>query len=499
MTDHPNYPSRPLQTTRWHGSAQVLAFLLGSSLLTLGSCAVEPEGTSGRECDDGIDNDNNGAIDCDDPRCWPAPVCLPSADDDDAGDDDSGDDDVGDDDSGDDDVGDDDSGDDDVVPTEVCDDGEDNDLDGDADCDDSDCSGDAACPALCGPAGLGNFAINLTESDEAITSWPWELGSWPWADEFATIFYPHDYLSFFSAAEQQYGHPISPTELDARLYAIATDQVGRYPALEGDWDGDGVDDYPVATEALADVIVDGSNLRFLLDGLDQRDLLVQPADLSVGTFTTFEGPSYPGTQLVLGLTDPWVGTIQVVLLLPTDPGPHPVVIAHPGHFETAFDFRDLHDGASYPGRGHALAIISPRAYDGYTTEDLVTRSALLGGFSMMAIRIYELMLVHKLLRCRPDIDADRLGLIGHSGGSGVGNPMIRVGHDIIDAYVTDNRNDYFNWVGGALQDETDPALFPWSNVINDFTTATMPVFEVPYNFLNEYQDIANFFEQHLGN
>jgi len=27
----------------------------------------------------------------------------------------------------------------------------------------------------------------------------------------------------------------------------------------------------------------------------------------------------------------------------------------------------------------------------------------------------------------------------------------------------------------------------------------MPVFEVPYNFLNEYQDIANFFEQHLGN
>jgi len=475
-----------------------LALLLASSTLYLGSCTQATEGNSNTECQDGIDNDDNGAIDCDDPRCWPSPACT-------AGDDDTSGGDPGDDDSGDDDSagdgGDDDSaGDDDVVPPEDCDDGIDNDLDGAIDCDDLECAADPAfCTPLCGPAGLGDFELNLSHSDEPIALWPWELGGWPWAGEFSSQFYPHDYLDFFAAAAAQYGDPISPTELNARLHAIETDQVGAYPPLAGDWDGDGVDDYPLVTEALADVIIDATNLRFLLNGLDQRDLVVQPATVSEGSFTTLSGQTYPGTQIILGLTDPWLGMIQVILLLPTGPGPHPVVIGHPGHFENAFVFRDEHDGASYPGRGHAIAIISPRAYDGYTIEDLATRTALLNGFSMMAVRVYELMLVRKMLRCRLDIDTDRLGLIGHSGGSGVGNLMIRVGHDLIDAYVTDNTNSYFNWVGGALQDETDPALYPWFRVINDFSTATMPVLEVPYGFVNEYQQIGDFFDQHLAN
>jgi len=332
-----------------------------------------------------------------------------------------------------------------------------------------------------------------------MTIWPWQLGDWPWAGEFSTIFYGLDYLDFFDAAAAQYGAPISPTELNEQLSAIDNDEVAFYPTWKGDWDGDGIDDYPLSADRLRDEIVDGSNLRFLLEGLDERELVVQPAGLSVGSFVSEEGQSFPGTQIILAMHDPWVGTIQVVLLLPTTPGPHPVVIGHPGHFENAFAFRDNHDGANYPARDHALAMISPRAYDGYTTEDLVTRRALLGGFSMMAVRIYEVLLLHKLLRCRPDIDADRLGLIGHSGGSGVGNLVIRVAPEIFDAYVSDNLNSYFNWVDGALQDETDPDIYPWSQVINDFSTSSVPVLEVPYSFENEYQDIADFFDLHLGN
>ncbi len=166
-----------------------------------------------------------------------------------------------------------------------------------------------------------------------------------------------------------------------------------------------------------------------------------------------EGQSFPGTQIILAMHDPWVGTIRVVLLLPTTSGPHPVVIGQ----------------------------------------------ALLGGFSMMAVRIYEVLLLHKLLRCRPDIDTERLGLIGHSGGSAVGNLAIRVAPEIFDAYVSDNLNSYFNWVDSALQDETDPAIYPWSQIINDFSTSSVPVLEVPYAFENEYQDIADFFDLHLGN
>lgn len=57
-------------------------------------------------CDDGVDNDGNGAVDCDDVQCATMPVCQGLA------------------------YG---------VPTEICDDQVDNDGDGAVDCDDADC------------------------------------------------------------------------------------------------------------------------------------------------------------------------------------------------------------------------------------------------------------------------------------------------------------------------------------------------------------------------
>lgn len=64
-------------------------------------------------CDDGVDNDCDQLVDCDDPACDDDAACMV------------------------------------CVPTEanetVCDDGIDSDCDGDADCADADCTGDAAC------------------------------------------------------------------------------------------------------------------------------------------------------------------------------------------------------------------------------------------------------------------------------------------------------------------------------------------------------------------
>ena len=57
-------------------------------------------------CDDGLDNDGDGDIDCDDSDCSGDPACMEMG---------------------------------------HCDDGLDNDGDGDTDCDDSDCAGDPAC------------------------------------------------------------------------------------------------------------------------------------------------------------------------------------------------------------------------------------------------------------------------------------------------------------------------------------------------------------------
>ena len=38
------------------------------------SCEGGP--STEQDCDDGIDNDNDGAVDCVDPDCWPDPVCV---------------------------------------------------------------------------------------------------------------------------------------------------------------------------------------------------------------------------------------------------------------------------------------------------------------------------------------------------------------------------------------------------------------------------------------
>ena len=123
---------------------------LGLSLaLPACACGVYLEGDEAGECSDGVDNDQDGAVDCSDPGCAAAGACAVDDDDDDAGpdDDDAGpddddavpdDDDVGpdDDDAGpdDDDVGPDD---DDVGP-----DDDDSSAGDDDDSSQGDCVGD---------------------------------------------------------------------------------------------------------------------------------------------------------------------------------------------------------------------------------------------------------------------------------------------------------------------------------------------------------------------
>jgi hypothetical protein len=106
------------------------------SLLTAGDGGTETD------CDDGLDNDNDGFTDCDDTDCADDPACTPTEDNCDDG--------VDNDNDGFTDCDDTDCADDPAcTPTEDnCDDGVDNDNDGFTDCDDFDCADDPACPSI---------------------------------------------------------------------------------------------------------------------------------------------------------------------------------------------------------------------------------------------------------------------------------------------------------------------------------------------------------------
>lgn len=107
---------------------------LAVALLLLANCesclpeCEEPPPPRERICDDGVDNDGDLLVDCDDPDCSEHPNCIPPAD----GDADA---------------------DTDEDTHEICDNFVDDDRDGWIDCDDSDCAFDDACvPASDGDA-----------------------------------------------------------------------------------------------------------------------------------------------------------------------------------------------------------------------------------------------------------------------------------------------------------------------------------------------------------
>jgi Zn-dependent metalloprotease len=92
-------------------------------------CALDLACAEPEVCDDGIDNDLDGATDCADSDCVTDAACIPD---------------------------------------EVCDDGVDNDLDGAVDCDDADCALDLACaePEVCDD-GVDNDLDGAVDCDDA--------------------------------------------------------------------------------------------------------------------------------------------------------------------------------------------------------------------------------------------------------------------------------------------------------------------------------------------
>jgi hypothetical protein len=262
-----------------------------------------------------------------------------------------------------------------------------------------------------------------------------------------------DYLAFPGKVPAAYHHPITQAQLQSQLTALL---LGQVPLATG----------PLTADQLAQTIRDDANFGFLQDGIDARKL-------EVATTARSQTADYEERDLLF--RDPFVGTFKAVLLVPKNagPGPYPAVLAVHGHGDTAEIYRDNYHGHEWPAQGYAILMLTMRAMNIDTSENTVWHALITEGLSLIGIRVYESLLGFKYLRYLSEIDHARIGLIGHSGGSSTGNLTVRI-EPRLRAFVSDNQ---VNWFVSGLEMyhcETLPALYPYNQLIDDFTDLRDP-------------------------
>jgi len=255
----------------------------------------------------------------------------------------------------------------------------------------------------------------------------------------------------------------------------------------------------VTPKELADRLVRILNVDFFWDNIESELLHVTIAQKR-------EHQNYFEQELLL--SNEYVGTWRAILLLPKGPGPHPAIVALHGHGDSPESFRDRLFGKDYPAHGYAILIPAFRLMCGGASEGKISKELLLHGHSLLGVRCYETLLAVKFLLANKAVDSERLGLIGHSGGSALGNLVFRI-DPRFRACVTDNVSTYHRSVserGGFDDNYFDdmlPGLFPLHEAINDFENIGRPVFEAPYGYRDPHTNnsimprIFDFFDDHV--
>jgi len=277
-----------------------------------------------------------------------------------------------------------------------------------------------------------------------------------------------EYESFVIRA-LDFGTPRSRAELFDDLRAIESDKRLRISELLLDADLD--------RERYRAELIEGMNLGFLLDGLEQRRL----------EFTVLrELRTSARTEIELLLEDPFVGPFTALLVLPPNPaGPLPAVLALPGHGDHAAIFLEQQYGDDMVSRGYAVLSIDLRADGGGPWEDAAAIHLLQHGFHLGGLHAYEAMLGRKLLRAWPGIDRERIALTGHSGGSMTALMAASVDDDW--AALSLDHVSTFHEVqvdprGEAILCETEPALYRIHPQLEKLEHLAMPVKRWEYGF-----------------
>ncbi len=326
----------------------------------------------------------------------------------------------------------------------------------------------------------GQSEIRLVEADPPADGcpWEWECG----VDEYLDL--PQRYPDLVVETTDE--------ELDQVLTQFAED---GFPQESNP-----------GNEEVVDTILSTTRLDAHLEGLAERPLdvsiLDEGDDISVWAGDWENGDPPPLHYRQLLVTDPLVGTLEVMVFLPDGEGPFPPVVISHGHGDHPYNFIARQDfGEEFTLAGYALIIPHKRVSNGGDLESYVARGMLLQGFNLMGVRMYEELIGRRIAAWLPEVDpCAPVGLVGHSGGSVSGNLAVHapVQGLSFDAYVSDLTSGYWSFSNDPhnsyLLDENVPGLWHLAQVINTFIHVDIPVLEVPYGYPDGMDDLLDFFD-----
>lgn len=199
--------------------------------------------------------------------------------------------------------------------------------------------------------------------------------------------------------------------------------------------------------------------------------------------------------------DPLLGRFPALLMLPLGAGPFPAVLGMHGHGDDPRKWLELDGGEDLPDEGYAVLSLGLRGICVDESEDEAVRTLLRARSSVLAARTAEAEIGLRYLRWLPEVDDERVALMGHSTCSASGNVAIRIVPGFA-AYVSDLKDHYWSFIDNPLMaDVMSPATFPLHKLINDFTTSEVPVYEAGYGYgtldpggPDEWDRILDFFD-----
>ncbi|MCZ7583036.1 MAG: hypothetical protein M5R36_06705 [Deltaproteobacteria bacterium] len=300
----------------------------------------------------------------------------------------------------------------------------------------------------------------------------------------------------------------APTDTALFLDRADADAVPRTLGEINEWQHDifkrGYAPEALNAGALRRRLIAALNIEFLVDGLDERPLTVT---------TVAATRSGDGETRELIFSDPFVGDFRALLVAPVPARrKSPAIIALHGHFDAPETFFDQFFGKRLVAEGIAVLVLSSRALGGAPHEPETVLRFLHRGFHVLGLHVYETLLAHKylsFLSLLPNgpVDAEAIGLLGHSSGSTTANIALRLLRGKIRAYAGDQITEYLGVYPVSAANENSvfvtqaPPLFPYSRAVNDFSTAGADVLMLPYGFrdgdLSYENEVVSFFASKL--